>query len=171
MRSANALLLGAAAVLIATLPLTAQTAPAAPSGQAGQAKAQAQAHHEMPKPTNLQVLAKDISGPDLIATMRGFTKALGVECEFCHAEDPQTQRLNIASDAKPDKKVARTMIAMTAEINAKYLSTVNDPDATPADKTVTCGTCHRGHTMPLPFVAPGAKGKHPAMAPMPAKPE
>ena len=168
MRSPNALLLGAA-VLIAAFPLTAQTTPAAPSGQAGQAKAQA--HHEMPKPTNLQVLPKDISGPDLIAMMRGYTKALGVECEFCHAEDPQTQRLNFASDAKPQKKTARTMILMTAEINAKYLSTVNDPDATPADKTVTCGTCHRGNSMPLPFVPPAAKGKHPAMAPMPAKPE
>ena len=153
MRSYSALALGAAAVLLAALPLTAQTAPPA-SGQS-----EIHMHRKMPRPTNLQVLPKDISGPDLIATMRGFTKALGVECEFCHAEDPKTGRLNFASDAKPDKEIARTMMRMTAEINTKYLSTVHDPDASPAQKTVTCGTCHRGETMPAPFVPPTAPAK------------
>ena len=165
MRFSTALLLGTAAACLTALPLTAQNATPAPAGQAN-----GPAHHQMPKPTNLQVLSKDISGPDLIALMRSYTKALGVECGFCHAGDPQAHRMDFASDAKPDKTIARTMIAMTEEINTKYLSTVKDPDATPADKTVTCGTCHRGNTMPAPFVA-GAKGEHPAMAPMPAKPE
>jgi thioredoxin reductase len=149
------------AALAAALPLAAQTAAPAPSGQAKQ-------HHQIPKPTNLQVLPKDISGRELIATMRGYSRALGVECEFCHAEDPQTNRLNFASDAKPDKTIARTMIRMTTEINAKYLSTVNDPDATAAEKTVTCGTCHRGRSMPAPFAAAAATGEHHSM---PAKPE
>lgn len=144
MRSCYALAL-AAAVLITALPLSAQ----------------------MPKPTNLQVLPKDISGHDLVVTMRGYTKALGVECGFCHAEDPQTNRLNFASDAKPDKTIARTMIRMTAEINAKYLSTVHDPDASPAQKTVTCGTCHRGQTMPAPFTSANAPQGHPGMSHMP----
>lgn len=152
------------AALAASLPLTAQSAPPAPSGQATQ-------HHEMPKPTNLQVLPKDISGRELMDTMRFFTKALGVECDFCHAEDPQTHRLNFALDTKPDKTIARTMLRMTAEINEKYLSTVNDPDATPAEKTVTCGTCHRGHTMPVPFNAAPGRAEHHSMPAMPAKPQ
>jgi hypothetical protein len=59
--------------------------------------------------------------------------------------------LNYAGDKNPDKAIARTMIAMTKEINAKYLSQVNDPDATPEIKTVTCGTCHRGSSMPDVF--------------------
>jgi hypothetical protein len=163
MRSRFALFLSAA--LAATLPLAAQTAapPAAPSGQAGQ-------HRMMPKPTNLQVLPKDIPNTELITTMRGYTKALGVECDFCHAEDPQTHRINYALDTKPDKTIARTMIRMTAEINQKYLSTVDDPDATPAMKTVTCGTCHRGKSMPAVFNArPGHEGQH--TMPMPTKPE
>jgi hypothetical protein len=122
----------------------------------------------MPKPTNLQVLPKDISTQDLMTIMRGYTKALGVECGFCHAQNPQTHRPDFASDAKPDKGIARTMITMTQEINAKYLSTVQDPDATPAEKTVTCGTCHRGKSMPAPFAATGSE--HPSMA-MPAKPQ
>jgi len=149
------------AAIVAALPLTAQTAPSAPAGQAKQ-------HHEMPKPTNLQVLSKDISGRELIATMTYFTKALGVECEFCHAEDPQTHHLNFALDTRPDKTIARTMLRMTAEINEKYLSTVNDPDATPAEKTVTCGTCHRGHSMPVPF---NAAAGHEAHHPMPEMPK
>lgn len=156
MRSCTALVLSAA--LMTTLPLAAQSS-AAPSDP--QAQPQSNAHHSMSKPTNLQVLPKDIAGPDLIALMRGYTRALGVECGFCHAQDPATHRPDFASDAKPDKAIARTMIAMTQEINAKYLSTVTDPDATPAQKTVTCGTCHRGNTMPLPFT--GASSEHPAM--------
>ncbi|HTV04713.1 MAG TPA: c-type cytochrome [Acidobacteriaceae bacterium] len=118
-------------------------------------------HHKFPRPTNLQVLPKNISDKQLIKIMDGFKGALGVECSFCHAEDPAAHRLNFASDAKPDKNIARTMLRMTEEINAKYLSTVHDPDATPADKTVTCGTCHRGHTMPAPFVAKNTREEHP----------
>ena len=109
------------------------------------------ARRPMPKPTNLQVLPKNIAVPDLLALMRSYTAALGVECEFCHATDPTTHKPNYASDANDDKAIARTMITMTNEINAKYLSQVKDPDATPADKTVTCGTCHRGNSMPAPF--------------------
>lgn len=154
MRFRFAMLLSAA--FVAALPLTAQTAAPAPSGQ----------QHAMPRAKNLQVLPKDISGLDLMAMMRGYTKALGVECEFCHAEDPQTHHMDFSSDAKPDKTIARTMIRMTQEINSKYLATVNDPDATPAQKTVTCGTCHRGSSMPMPF-KPGSAMSHS----MPAKSE
>ena len=114
----------------------------------------------MPKPTNLQVLPKDIAVPDLLTLMRSYTGALGVECEFCHATDPTTHRANFASDANPDKAIARTMITMTNEINAKYLSQVKDPDATPAEKTVTCGTCHRGTSMPTPFAPVATPGQH-----------
>ncbi|HEX5236290.1 MAG TPA: c-type cytochrome [Silvibacterium sp.] len=153
MRIPVALLCGAGSLLIAALPLMAQTEPAAPPEQAQ--------HRELPRPKNLQVLPKDISGPTLIATMRGYARALGVECGFCHAEDASTHRVDFASDAKPDKGIARTMIRMTGEINAKYLSTVQDPDATPADKTVTCGTCHRGNQMPAPFMA--GKAEHHSM--------
>jgi len=114
----------------------------------------------MPKPTNLQVLPKDIAVPDLLALMRSYTAALGVECEFCHAADPKTHKTNFASDVNPDKAIARTMITMTKEINSRYMSQVKDPDATPADKTVTCGTCHRGNSMPIPFAAPKGNQHH-----------
>jgi hypothetical protein len=157
-----------AALALTTLPMLSQDAQA-PTGTA--APTQAPMRRPMPKPTNLQVLPKDISSPDLMALMRGYAHALGVECEFCHAENPQTHKLDFALDSKPDKGIARTMIAMTKVINDKYLSTVNDPDATPADKTVTCGTCHRGNTMPAPFAAPAGSGMHHETAPMPQKPQ
>ncbi|HTR67594.1 MAG TPA: c-type cytochrome [Terriglobales bacterium] len=114
----------------------------------------------MPKPTNLQVLPKDIAVPDLLALMRSYTAAMGVECEFCHAADPKTHKTDFASDAKPDKGIARIMITMTKEINAKYMSQINDPDATPADKAVTCGTCHQGNSMPMPFAASKRSAPH-----------
>ena len=155
MRFSVALVLGAATALTGAIPLTAQTPPP---------QSNMRMHHVMPKPKNLQVLPKDISPRELMSTMRGFTKALGVECSFCHEQNPQTHHMDFASDAKPDKTIARTMMRMTREINAKYLSTIQDPDATPAEKTVTCGTCHRGHTMPVPFVAPNTGG-HPGAPP------
>jgi hypothetical protein len=163
MRLYTPLILGTAALLIAGLPLAAQTAAAPPPAGAPHG----QMHHAMPKPTNLQVLPKDISDKQLIGVMRGFTHSLGVECSFCHEEDPALHRMNFASDAKPQKSTARTMMRMTHEINTKYLSTVNDPDASPEQKSVTCGTCHRGHSMPEPFVAANKGEGHPPMPPKP----
>lgn len=148
-----------AALLLAVLPLMSTASArqdAAPPPQQGQVQTQ---RPPMPKPTNLQVLPKDIAVPDLMATMRGFAKGLGVECGFCHVIDQQTHQPNFASDAKPEKATARIMITMTQQINAKYLAQVNDPDATPADKTVTCGTCHRGSSMPPPFNPAAGSGE------------
>lgn len=160
-----ALLFAASSIVTAA----AQDAPPAPQPGQGQPHAQ---RRPMPKPTNLQVLPKNIAVPDLMAMMRGFTGALGVECEFCHAADPATHKPNFASDANPDKTIARTMIVMTQEINAKYLSQVKDPDATPAEKTVTCGTCHRGNSMPKPFAPVATMGEHHPPAPAPeSKPQ
>ena len=161
--------LAAAALFFATAPFaitaTAQDAAPAPQSPATQqGTAQPRRRRPMPKPTNLQVLPKDIAVPDLLSLMRSYTGALGVECEFCHASDPTTHKPDYASDANPDKATARTMIAMTNAINAKYLSQVKDPDATPAEKTVTCGTCHRGNSMPAPYAPvamPGQTHDHP----------
>jgi hypothetical protein len=135
-----------------------QEANPTPSSQ--QKPGQTRARRPMPKPTNLQVLPKDIAVPDLLTLMRSYTAALGVECEFCHAVDPKTHKTDYASDAKDDKAIARIMITMTKEINATYMSQVKDPDATPADKTVTCGTCHRGNSMPMPFASTKSHEHH-----------
>ena len=116
--------------------------------------------HSMPAPSNLQVLPKDTSSQDLMKMMFGYSQALGVRCNFCHEINEQTHQPNFPADTKPDKKIARTMIAMTQEINSKFMTQIDDPDAKPVDKTVTCGTCHRGNTMPAPFTPKPAD--HPA---------
>jgi len=112
----------------------------------------------LPKPVNLKVLPKDIAPEELMKIMRGYAGSLGVECNFCHAVNQQTHKLDFPSDAREDKGIARTMIAMTRSINDQYMTQIHDPDAMPEDKHVTCGTCHRGHSMPEHFVPP--PGQH-----------
>ena len=124
-------------------------------------------HRPLPKPVNLKVLPKNIAPEQLIKIMRGFAGSLGVECGFCHAVNQQTHKLDFASDAKPDKEIARLMMRMTRTINGDYVAKVNDPDATPADKHVTCATCHRGHSMPTQFVPPPEHHDHPGGPPPP----
>jgi hypothetical protein len=88
---------------------------------------------------NLQVLPKTIGKDELKTLMKAQTKALGVECDFCH-ETP-----DMASDKNPSKVVARKMMQMTQLINDKWIKGVVDH----AEKhLITCGTCHQGHNSP-----------------------
>ncbi|MBB6270096.1 cytochrome c2 [Pedobacter cryoconitis] len=100
------------------------------------------------KASNLKVLPKDISAEDLDKVMDGFKVALGVKCNFCHAaskDDPK--HLDFASDAKPEKEIARSMMKMTNRINKKYFH-VKDVDGPKALLAVNCITCHRGQAHP-----------------------
>jgi hypothetical protein len=102
-----------------------------------------------PNPTNIKVLPKDITGDEVIKLMRQYEGDLGVECEFCHARNPETRRNDFASDANPVKDKARLMIKLTDDLNAKYLTQLSDHKSADA---VTCGTCHRGMSHPEAFV-------------------
>jgi hypothetical protein len=158
------------AAAIATLPVLSPCAlagqeAAAPQGPPASAGA---AHKPMtlPKPVNLKVLPPNTTPDELMKIMRGYSQQLGVSCDFCHAQEPGAKRPNFASDLKPEKNTARTMMRMTEDINAKYMSQIHDPDAAPDQKTVACGTCHRGHNMPVTFKpAEHAGTEHPGMAP------
>jgi len=94
-------------------------------------------------PTNLKVLPKDIARPALTTLMRGYTAALGVQCNHCHVEDMAAR----ASDDNAKKDIARKMIQMTMDLN-KQLDAMGTPAAADAPK-VTCFTCHRGAIKPL----------------------
>jgi hypothetical protein len=108
-------------------------------------------------PKNLQVLPKDMPRQQVTAIMGTFTAALGVRCEHCHVESTAPAaappgggrggpaQLDFAADGKPQKAVAREMLKMVADINAKYLPTATNPAA--GDR-VTCETCHHGLTKP-----------------------
>ena len=98
--------------------------------------------------TNLKVLAKDIAPDDLYDMMEGFNTALGVKCNFCHAaKKDDMEKLDYASDAKPEKESTRSMIKMTMELNDKYFH-VQKPYSTKSVLAVNCISCHNGKTHP-----------------------
>ena len=122
-------------------PVTAQNpAPGAP-GQPGQ-------QGPPPKPKNLKFFPKDIPMRALQDTMNTFTRALGVNCSFCHmaAENQPPAERNFASDEKPNKDKARTMLRMVAVINGDYLTKLSS--RVQPLVVVTCATCHRGVAEP-----------------------
>lgn len=102
---------------------------------------------------NLKVLPQDISKDSLIGLMKGYEKALGVNCSFCHApRKDNPNKLDFASDAKVKKKIARGMIKMVHEINANYFRP-HYPDPKPAMVTdVSCVMCHRGTNNPKEYL-------------------
>ena len=107
-----------------------------------------------PPHKNLKVLPQDISGAELLGTMKFFAQSLGVRCAFCHVgkEGQPLSTFDFASDAKPEKRTAREMMAMVNRIDT------DDLDITEAK--VTCYTCHRGSTGPLskpPVAAPAGQ--------------
>src|SRR5271155_5111535 len=79
---------------------------------------------DKPPKRNLKVLPKDISHDDLDKVMDTWKAALGVHCNFCHAPsaDSTSHHLDFASDAKPEKNIARHMFTMAAKINRKYFN-------------------------------------------------
>lgn len=100
-------------------------------------------------PKNLKVLPKNISHEDLHNVMEGWSKALGVHCSFCHAPsaDSTVHHPDFASDAKPEKLIARKMYKMTGRINKKFFSD-NKDDKGAMIPTISCVTCHRGNPHP-----------------------
>ena len=110
---------------------------------------------EFPAPINLKVLPKTLTGEQLHEIMEKWEGSLGAHCNTCHAADPKNvgpngrPRLYFADDSKEEKLTARLMYKMTEDINGNYVSKVPN-----SDTTVTCGTCHRGHLDPEPYVIP-----------------
>jgi hypothetical protein len=102
-----------------------------------------------PPKRNLKVLPKDINHDQLDSTMDSWKAALGVKCNFCHAPnaDSTNHHLDFASDAKPEKKMARYMYTMTAKINKKFFKSDKDDNGMMI-AAVSCKTCHRGSPHP-----------------------
>lgn len=101
---------------------------------------------EEPQYTNLKVLPKNISKAELDKVMSGFKTALGVKCNFCHAPNAEG-KMDFASDAKPEKDMARMMMKMTANINKKFFH-IKDAKTPNAVLAVNCITCHNGKPHP-----------------------
>jgi len=97
---------------------------------------------------NLKVLPKNITHEELDKVMHVFNKGLGVKCNFCHAAAKDNERkLDFASDEKPEKEIARSMMKLTVKINKKYFG-AKHAALTDSTLTITCITCHHGDPHP-----------------------
>jgi hypothetical protein len=97
---------------------------------------------------NLKVLPKNISSKDLTKIMiDDFEDGLGVSCTFCHAQGKDSLSLDYASDAKPEKQIARRMMTMTMGINKKYFG-LKHPLLGDSVLAINCITCHNGQPRP-----------------------
>ena len=155
-------MLGAAILAIATVAQAPRATPAQqPAGGPPPPPART-----WPAPTNLKVLPKNLSGQQVRDIMELWEGDLGVHCSTCHTPDPTRKgpngrpQLNFADDSKEEKQTARIMYKMTEDININYVSKVPS-----SEQPVTCGTCHRGHLGPEPFVIPEEDHGRPKGAP------
>jgi hypothetical protein len=103
---------------------------------------------EPPKLVNLKVFPKNIPYRVLDHTMDIWSASLGVRCNFCHARDTQTNKMDFASDAKPEKQMAREMYRMMAKINTKYFKAAKDSLGMVMTTGINCNTCHNGTSHP-----------------------
>ena len=99
---------------------------------------------------NTKVIPHNTPVREVLGTMRGFTMALGVRCQFCHQgeEGQPLSTYDFPSDRKETKLIARQMMRMVAEIDRR-VDTL--PGRAAGDPTVSCITCHRGVSIPEPL--------------------
>ncbi|MFI5158296.1 MAG: c-type cytochrome [Sphingobacteriales bacterium] len=101
-----------------------------------------------PKLVNLKVFPKNVPYRVLDHEMDVWSEALGVRCNFCHVRNEQTNKMDFASDAKPEKTAARHMFQMTAKINKKFFQAGKDTLGMVIYTGVNCNTCHHGTAHP-----------------------
>ncbi|HET9533665.1 MAG TPA: photosynthetic reaction center cytochrome c subunit family protein [Blastocatellia bacterium] len=80
---------------------------------------------------NIQML-RGLPAERITKIMFAFKNSLGVDCTYCHVKD------HFEKDDKATKQLARRMIALTRDANAKLGGAGR----------VTCFTCHRGQPRP-----------------------
>ncbi len=89
---------------------------------------------------NIEMM-KGMEARHVLGVMDNFTIALGVSCEFCHAENGDW-----ADDSNKHKKIARGMSKMTQELDAKFFK---------GEGELSCWTCHGGKKEPAIRAAQG----------------
>jgi hypothetical protein len=101
---------------------------------------------------NVKVIPKTTPVPQVVGMMRNFAGALGVRCQFCHVgqEGQPLASFDFAKDDKRTKLTARQMMRMVEEINRR-LDTLPEHAQMTSHVEVTCQTCHRGVSRPMPL--------------------
>ena len=113
---------------------------------------------------NLKVLPKNLTHQQLGKVMHEWSGSLGVRCNFCHAANADGKGMDFASDAKPEKEMARHMYKMMNKINQKYFEAKKDSLGMVMTSGINCYTCHRGDSHPevkLPEMKMGPGGPPP----------
>jgi hypothetical protein len=109
---------------------------------------------------NIQVLKGVTAGRLLNIMERGYTRALGVRCDYCHVINEWEK------DDKETKQTAREMVRMNALINTELKKIKTIEADNPA---VNCSTCHRGQPKPgagpRPDGGPRPQGAQPTPKP------
>jgi len=90
---------------------------------------------------NIQAL-KGMPSSQLLPVMHYMRTSLGVRCDYCHVAENGKYWM----DDKPAKQTARKMLQMLFDINKANFG---------GQPIVTCNTCHRGSTKPIPVPAIG----------------
>lgn len=101
---------------------------------------------------NVKVMPKNTPVMQVVGIMRNVTGALGVRCQFCHVgqEGMPLAQFDFAKDEKRTKLTARQMMRMVEEINRR-LDTLPEHEKMTSHVEVTCMTCHRGVSRPMPL--------------------
>ncbi|MBC7843376.1 MAG: c-type cytochrome [Gemmatimonadaceae bacterium] len=101
---------------------------------------------------NTTIIPRGTPVQAVIGRMRNFSVDLGVRCTHCHLgeEGKPLATFDFASDEKRTKIVAREMMRMVDDINAR-LQTL--PGRSANGLQVTCATCHRGLSRPMTLAA------------------
>jgi hypothetical protein len=87
------------------------------------------------------VLRKAPASRLLLIMNLGYSRALGVNCTYCHVE------ADFSKDDKRPKRAAREMALMHFSIN-QQLAKMRELDPNPQGHFVNCSTCHRGSVKP-----------------------
>lgn len=90
---------------------------------------------------NLQFFPKSTTLDEIVPPMREISQALGAQnCEFCHVSGRGEL------DDKVQKRTARAMLHLVADLNAKLDAELGPAPA--GTQRVQCVTCHRGVPVP-----------------------
>jgi len=88
---------------------------------------------------NIQ-LNKSMEAGRLPGMMGFWSNALGVTCKHCHVVDQWEK------EDRPEKQIARDMVAMVGTINTDLLKKIKNLDS--PEPRIGCWTCHRGKVIP-----------------------
>ena len=87
--------------------------------------------------------AQDAPKVDRVSQMQQIAQSLGVQCSYCHSAPRGS------GEPEPKKEIARAMMAMTDDINARIHAATGKGVGQVTD--IQCAYCHRGVPVPRPI--------------------